>query len=216
MRNIFYVILLCLLANDVLSQSYKFELAAEAGPGFGYVWGKGSNSIKNQKPILSYIVGIGLRFNAPKFFGLHTGVYVERKGFVVPIAFTNKDKNDVIYKYQSQYNYVTIPILCNLSFGKKIKGYLNLGGYVGALFRSHIFLKELDISHVNPGGYQYVDAGIASGLGLKLPIKRWLIGLEARNNTGFIKVVKNTDPKDAIKNTNTLFLVSVAYSFKPW
>jgi len=72
------------------------------------------------------------------------------------------------------------------------------------------------VDNVNPGGYQYVDAGVCAGLGLKVPYKRWQFSFEARNSTGFLKVVKNTEQKDAVFNTNTSLLVGAAYSFKQW
>jgi hypothetical protein len=205
--------LLCVL---VYAQRYKFELAAEAAPSFGLVYGSGAKQITRQLPVVGFETGIGLRANMPKVAGLYTGVYIERKGFVWAMNATNAEGKPTTYKYHCEYHYVKVPLMLNATVGKKVQFFLNAGGYVAALFRIHVYLKELNIDNVNPGGYQYVDAGICGGLGLKVPYKGWVFSFEARNSTGFLKVIKNTETKDAVFNTSTSALIGVAYSFKQW
>ncbi len=199
------------------AQRYKFELAIEAGPGFSYIYGDGATQLKKQNPLLGFSSGIGFRFNALKVVGVYTGIYVERKGFNWPIESMNSDGHPVIYSYKAEYHYVTIPVMLHAEVGKKVKFFVNAGGYVSALFRIHLNQKELHIDNVNPGGYQYVDAGFCGGVGIRVPVlKRLIFSLEMRNSTGFMKVVKNTEAKDAIHNTSTSFMLGIAYSFKPW
>lgn len=210
------IVVALLMHSSLHAQRYKFELAVEGGPSFGFVYGSGAKQITKQLPMIGFETGIGLRANMPKVAGLYTGIYVERKGFVWAMDATNTDGKPVTYKYQCEYNYVKVPLMVNARVGKKVQFFVNAGGYVAALFRIHVHLKELNIDNVNPGGYQYVDAGICAGIGLKVPYKRWMFTLEARNSTGFLKVVKNTETKDAVFNTNTTALVGIAYSFNRW
>lgn len=192
------------------------ELAAEGGPGFSYIYGAGAKQLKKQSPLLSYSTGIAVHINTPKVAGLYTGIYVERKGFDWPIAGATADGESKTLHYRAQYNYVTIPVMINATVGKRVQFFVNAGGYVSALFRIHIVQKELGINNINPGGYHYVDAGFSGGLGLRVPFANgFVFSLEARNSTGFLKVVKNTEKKDAFYNTNTAFMAGIAYSFKP-
>ncbi|HRG89528.1 MAG TPA: outer membrane beta-barrel protein [Chitinophagales bacterium] len=204
------------IATQAQTTRYRFELAAEGGPGFSYIYGAGAKQLKKQSPLLSYTTGLGLRYNTPKVAGIYTGVYIERKGFDWPIAGATADGKSKTLHYYAQYNYVTIPVMINATVGKKVQFFVNAGGYVSALFRIHTFQKELGINNVNPGGYQYVDAGFSGGVGLRVPFARgFVFSLEARNSTGFMKVIKNTERKDAFYNTNTTFIAGIAYSFKP-
>lgn len=207
---------LILLYTLTYAQRYKFELAAEGGPLFGLIYGPGAKQITRQLPMVGFETGLGLRANLPKVAGIYTGVYVERKGFVWAMNATDAEGKPATYKYQCEYHYVKIPLMINATVGKKVQFFVNAGGYVAALFRIHIHLKELRIDHVNPGGYQYVDAGICGGVGLKVPYKRWVFSLEARNSTGFLQVIKNTEAKDAFYNTSNSALVGVTYSFNRW
>jgi len=212
-----YTFLLFVLPVLLFAQRYQFELAPEVGPGFSYIYGAGAKQLQKQNPLLGFNAGIGLRLNTSKVAGIYTGVYIERKGFDWPISLTASDGKPATYHYKAMYHYVTIPVMLNATVGKKVQFFVNAGGYVSALFRIHIVQKEMQIDHVNPGGYQYVDAGFCGGIGLRIPvIQRLIFSLEARNNTGFMKVIKNTESKDAFYNTSTSFMVGIAYSFKPW
>ncbi len=106
--------------------------------------------------------------------------------------------------------------MLNVQVGSKAQFFINAGGYVAALFRIHLHLKEMKIDNVNPGGYQYVDAGFCGGAGVRIPFKRFVFSLEARNSTGFMKVIRNTEANDAIFNTNSSVLLGIAYSFRAW
>lgn len=199
------------------SQHYKFELAAEGGPGFSRVWGEGSKQIENQVALPSFQTGIGMRFATPKVIGFTTGVYVERKGFRIPIEVPVSDAESVTYQYNTHYNYATIPLMLGATMGNKVQFFVQAGGFVSALFRIHIFCEELDFDGINPSGYQYVDAGFSGGMGIKVPVKERLIfSVEARNTTGFRQIIKNTESADVIKNTNTTFLFGVGYAFRKW
>lgn len=215
MKQLPLFLLSLLFTTCMYGQTYPFEVAAEGGPAFSYVWGKGSRQIKNQKPMVGFQTGLAFRYHSPKVLGIKTGIYVERKGFVLPLETLNGEGKDVTYRYQSQYHYITVPLLLSATVGRRVQFFVNAGGYVSGMFRIHVFLKELKIDNVNPGGYQYVDAGFAGGMGLRVPLlqQRLVLALEARNQTGFLKVVKNTEAKDALHNTSTSFIFSVAYAF---
>lgn len=211
-----FVIAGLLLYYPLFGQRYKLELSAEGGPSFGLVYGAGAKQLEKQLPMIGFETGIGVRVHMPKVIGIYTGLFTERKGFVLGLNVVDAVGNAVTYKYNCEYHYVKIPLMINATLGKKVLFFVNAGGYVSALFRIHIYLKELGVDNVNPGGYQYVDAGICTGAGIKVPYKRWMFGLEGRNSTGFLKIIKNTEPRDAIFNTNTSVLLSVAYSFAQW
>jgi len=173
--------------------------------------------LQKQNPLLGYSTGIGFRFNTPKIAGIYTGIYVERKGFEWPIPSLSSEGKSTILNYKALYHYITVPVMLNVTVGKKVQFFVNAGGYISALFRIHLQQKDLGIDNVNPGGYHYLDAGFCGGIGFRVPvIKRLIFSLEARNSTGFLKVVKNTESKDAFYNTSTSFMVSLSYSFKPW
>ncbi|MDZ4845739.1 MAG: outer membrane beta-barrel protein [Chitinophagales bacterium] len=173
--------------------------------------------MERQLSLPSFQTGIAMRFNTPKIVGFSTGIYVERKGFRIPVEMPVSDAQTLTYYYCTHYNYVTIPLMLNATVGHKAQFFVQAGGFVSVLFRIHVFCEELDFDGTNPGGYQYVDAGFAGGVGLKVPVKeRLILSLEARNTTGFRQIIKNTESKDAINNTNTTFLIGIGYAFRQW
>jgi hypothetical protein len=218
--KLFYTIAiatLCICFKPAVAQRYAFELAVEGGPGFANIYGPAAKQIKNQQSLLAYQAGIGLRFNTPKVVGIYTGIYVTRKGFDWPLKTTSRRDEEVTYHYKLMYNYVTVPVMVNITVGKKVQFFINAGGYVSGLFKIHLQQKELGLNYVNPGGYQYVDAGFCGGLGLRVPVlKRLIISLEACNSTGFLTVTKKPLKDEAFYNTSTCVMVGLAYSFKPW
>jgi hypothetical protein len=202
---------------EAKSQTNKYEVGAYGGAGFSYIYGKGAKQLKKQNPLLGYSAGVGITFNMPKVAGIHIGVITEQKGFEWPIETMNGDGKPITYSYKARYHYVSFPVNLRLSAGKKVQFFASMGGYVSVLFRIRLLQKELMIDHVNPSGYQYADAGFCGGVGLRFNfIKHFSISIEARNSTGFMKVIKNTEPKDAIFNTSTSFIAGIAYCFKPW
>ena len=90
----FIILAATFIIQSLHAQSYQFELSAVAGPGFARIWGMpAKNELKEQKNLVSFYTGIGLQFNAPNFFTICTGVFVERKGFVLPLKGIDKNGN---------------------------------------------------------------------------------------------------------------------------
>lgn len=214
LHSFFTFIFAIAMLVEAKSQTNKYEVGAYGGAGFSYIYGKGAKQLKKQNPLLGYSAGVGITFNMPKIVGIHIGVVTEQKGFEWPIETVNGDGKPIEYNYKARYHYVSFPVMLRLAVGRNVQFFASVGGYVSVLFRIRLLQKELMVDHVNPSGYQYADAGFCGGLGLRFNfIKQLSFSLEVRNSTGFMKVIKNTEPKDAIFNISTAFIVGVAYGF---
>jgi hypothetical protein len=70
------------------------------------------------------------------------------------------------YPSNFKFNYLTIPIMANLHFGKTRNWYLNLGPYMGILLNAKTTTNNIDLTNYINGP----EAGLAAGIGLKFPI----------------------------------------------
>jgi hypothetical protein len=213
--------ILCALTLCLNAQHYlpKFEIGIQAGPGVSFMRGPG---IKKQKdmglefhPALSFAAGVTLQGNLKKVLGFRTGVMVERRGFYIPLTSANSEGEPITLKYITQYHYINVPLLLQLHTGARTAFTVQMGGYVGGLFRSNVILKGSDAPMTNPGGYYYFDGGVTAGIGLRIPIKQILIlTLEARENVGLTRVIRNTDKADRMYNNNVVVMLGIGFGTK--
>lgn len=218
----FLLSLLCLCSTIGFSQHYlpPFEIGVQGGPGFSIVYGKGVEKQKKTgldfKPSLSFAAGLTLQGNLKKFLGFRTGVMVERRGFYIPLTSSDVNGNAVKLNFVTQYHYVNIPMLLQFHTGSRTAFTLQAGGYVGALFRSRVFVQNRnDMNTVNPGGYYYFDGGVTLGMGLRVPVKKRVIfSLEVRNNLGLTRIIRNTENEDRMYNDNLTVMLGIAFATK--
>ena len=205
-------------------ESY-FEFGVEGGPALTTTWGYTYNTQMEG----NYMVGSWVRYSITKWFGIHSGVYIERGGSKLDVIFTDQLGNktgDGNVKFM--YDYLTCPIMwrfdpINTNFNLNI----SLGGFVSYMFAAHSVLSPFPPgtpNDPNPGkettydesmNFQKINAGIAAGVGLDYNFDfGFKTGFEVRDQLGLVHMSMNPETPTFSYRTNSLqFLFRVGYRF---
>ncbi|MDR2970481.1 MAG: PorT family protein [Bacteroidales bacterium] len=204
-------------------QENKFDIGVECAPSLIFM--RGNDMIKNyHKPTIGFSAGIFFQYNFPKIFSLRTNIAYERKGSVLKdmkdIQITTVDQPSEFVgraTIHTNYDYLTFPILVRATFGKKVNFFVNVGPYFGCLIKQTtvVKIKESKISQTyeETSYFKRFDIGIATGLGLSVPIKtNFAFSFEVRNNLGLYNVSKIPVANNGtIKTNSTNFLLGFTY-----
>lgn len=212
------IFLFILITTSIRAQVNKFDLGFEGGPNVSKIKGNKTSSLKYE-PIIYGSFALTFQYNLPKLFSIRAAIGYERKGHQMQMQVT--DENGTFIEntiFQSQFNYITLPILARFSFGKNIKFFLNIGAYGGFLFKEVDRIGETEhfkaIDQTNTKNFKQFDYGLAGGFGLSVPMKsRWNVSLELRNNFGLenISSVPLFNNGQVITNTTNILL---GFSYK--
>ncbi|MGV3612520.1 MAG: porin family protein [Fluviicola sp.] len=213
------------------AQNSMFDLGLEAGLNraqFLTDYDNGTNNVYSSKfsGAISPSVGVNFQVNTKRFFSFKTGISFDRKVYIMKstgnqIGSTYK-RRDV-----NTFDYVSLPLLGKLTFGKKVQFFMNVGVYFAHLVDQKI-LTEASSSDISEGQIYYSDVsfnestidrykrhdfGLIGGLGIGIPIKKhWYISLEAREVIGFTTLDNSTKySAPPTKNANFSMLLGVAY-----
>ncbi len=123
--------------------------------------------------------GFVFRYNGHKVCGLQVELNYMQRGW-----------HETRTGYQRQIDYLELPFLTHLSFGRRFKGFVNLGPQIGYALREKHENLPSDMTNLFPTA-QYLsidnrfDWGIAGGLGMLYNSKAGVYQLEARFNYSF-------------------------------
>ena len=215
-KSIFFGLLLQTVLGTTYGQTNKFDVGAEGGPSLIFL--RGNNLIdKNHKPAMGFSGGLFFQYNFKKVVSLRTSIAFERKGSVFTEQSTDINGNPLgEINTNTNFDYLTFPILLRATFGKKVQYFINAGPYFGYLIKQTSVSKGNNIPTTTIDNTlldKRFDLGISAGLGLSLPIKtKFAFSFEARNNLGLynisdIPVVNN----EALKTNSTNFLLGFTY-----
>ena len=221
----------------VLSAFYFSNLNAQImiGPKLGLNLASWSNvTLSNgdkKVPVMGINIGGVCNFSVNKMFSLQPELLYSGKG--------NNIKNGSYYD-KEYINYLEIPILAKVSFGKDdFKGFVNLGPYFGYLMGGKDKWNTPVVMGVGGSGSQSIDftktttdnldgtsyteqqnrldIGLALGAGVIYKLGPGSLMGELRYNVGFSHMTKygGTLPSgfDKDKNQNRVFAISVGYLF---
>ncbi len=109
-----------------------------------------------------------------------------------------------------ELDYLTIPVMANLHFGRKRNWYLNLGLYTGFLVNA-----ELD-GEDTKDFFNNVDIGLALGIGVKFPISdKAKLFIEYDGQSGFIDIVEKSENNGSsleLRNGRSAFNIGVLFT----
>lgn len=221
MRRFLIIFSLISIGNhsNLNAQNSMFDLGLEGGPNLSTMLVNSSHPLFdfNPNPAIYGSGGFIFQYNFKNFLSLKTGFSYQRKGYQIN-GTTLVDNNGNISgngKTNSRFDYLTFPVLVKASFGKKVSFFVNAGPYAGYLLaktdrmkinKQETIYKE-DLNH---SGFNRWDFGIASGVGVAIPIRTyWVISVEARNYSGLMDIADASVTKWF---TNTTDLrIGVAY-----
>ncbi len=175
--------------------------------------------------------GISLQFSFGKNISFISGSWYERKGYNLQYAgyypaiyyVAPNDQPSTQMNSDLQLDYLTIPLLMNISMGKKIQSHINFGLYY-SLLQNAFAIGERTNSYQHDNGYQVTkeyfnqsqdllfknyDKGFILGYRLTFPLFTWA-GVFASVNKSF----GTTNIIDGDENVKTTYPFIVRESFK--
>jgi len=200
-------------------QVNKFDFGIEGGPSLASL--RGNDFIKDfNDPTIGFSCGLTFQYNFQKLISIRTNIAFERKGSKSKIRATAIAGNPVgEITTHSNFDYLTLPILARLTFGNKVKFFVNVGPYLGYLIKQTYVtdaINEFPKSKTdNTSNFKRIDLGLTTGLGAGLPLNdKLLITLEIRNNLGLYNISSLPVANDGtIKTNSTNLMFGIAYKF---
>jgi len=215
-KSIVLGLLILTVWETTYGQTNKFDIGVEGSPSLTFL--RGNDFIdNNHKPTIGFLGGLFFQYNFKKVVSLRTNIAFERKGSILSSQTTDINGNPLgEITINTNFDYLTFPILVRATFGKKVQYFINVGPYFGYLIKQTFVSKGDNIPTTtsdNTSLDKRFDIGISTGLGLSVPIKtKFAFSFEVRNNLGLYNVsavpVANNG---AIKTNSTNFLLGFTY-----
>ena len=171
-----------------------------------------------QNGLLGYAGGITVRYISEKYFAMICGAQIE-------LNYTQRGWKELIENNEDTYsrtmNYLEVPFLAHLAFGKDrgMQFFLNLGPQVAFLLSE----SENKSNPFNPEGRtseQYgkmaenkFDYGIVGGAGLELKTKAGNFLLEGRYYFALSDIYKSTKKDYFSRSAHSIILGRITYLF---
>lgn len=190
MKKLFFTAILALGLSSISLGQEKGDVE------FGVNVGLNSSSITDGYFAANSRTGFNIGFAADYFFSDRWSIkgkfIYDQKGWNDSFY---KDKLGNIYKTDVALNYLTIPVMANWHFGKKRNWYLNFGPYVGFILNANETATDFDIKE----NFNTTDAGLALGIGVKIPVSNKLkISLEYEEQAGIIDLFKDNTTQNIL------------------
>lgn len=224
-KTIFLLPALLLLSSLCFCQTTplnKIELGAEGGGNISsqYAVPRGRSLYTSG---IGFSAGFSFQYNFSKLLSLRTGIAFQR---MVLHSKYNPRYYDEYWNYignSKPYEHIDrliLPVLCRVSFGHRLKFFINAGPYIGLLLQDKYF------DYVNENGQQFsfvlhnsekLSLGVSAGIGLAFAVNRqFAISLEARDNFELSEVkayFKKQDDNMITAINSVGLLIGVSYCF---
>lgn len=224
MKNFLYgilVLLLCAISADAQTHfTSRVDIGVRGGVTLSEVMFKPSIT---QKFGLAQTYGVTFRYSEENHFGLIAEVNFVQRGWAEKFE-------DLPYKYQRTLNYIEVPVMSHIYFGRRGKFFFNAGPEVAYYLGDKI---NCNFDYENPGALpgfndknrrteqltlqvsQKLDFGIVAGLGGEFSInKRNSLAVEARLYYGIGNVMPS-GRQDTFSVSNQLSIaVTAGYWFR--
>lgn len=176
-----------------------------------------------QKMVPGTMAGVSVRYTEEKYFGLIGELNVEQRGW-------KEDFEGYTFEYERRLTYIQMPIMTHIYFGKKVKGFVNLGPSFGYMLGSTV---KANFDYRNPAEVEgfpvrnrsveqmsmevgnRLDYGITGGLGMEFVIKgRHAIQLEGRYYFGIGNIFPDSK-KDTFSASRGMSVeIMLSYMFR--
>lgn len=179
----------------------------------------------NQKMHGGITMGATVRYTCEKYFSMICAIQGELN--FAQLGWTEDIKNgDLSGTYKRDANYIQMPILVNLGFGKEkggVKGYLLAGPHIGYCFsektstsgewdESNLLVRQVTL-HDTPIQKKF-DYGLTLGLGMEVSTKNGHhFTLEGRYGISLSNIFNNSKQDTFSRSANNVITVKVAYLF---
>lgn len=215
-KSLFLGLFFIAVGVTTFGQNNKFDIGVDGSPTLSFL--RGNDIIDNShKSTISFAGGLFFQYNFKKIISLRTNIFFERKGSIFTSQANDINGNPLgEITTNTNFDYLTFPVLVRATFGKKVQYFVNAGPYFGYLIKQTLVSKGANVPTTrrdNTSLDKRFDIGISTGLGLSVPIKsKFALSIEVRNNLGLynvsaVPVVNN----GTIKTNSTNFLLGFTY-----
>lgn len=172
-----------------------------------------------QNNLMGFTGGITARYISEKYFSMICGIQLE-------LNYSQHGWEEALEDYEDTYsrtmNYIEIPMLAHIAFGKEQRGlrfFINAGPQIGfMLSESESYSEIWDPSHRIKEQYgkmvdKKFDYGIVGGAGVELRTKAGSFLLEGRYYFGLADFYNNTKKDYFSKSAHTAIQAKITYLF---
>lgn len=217
--KIIIISLLVIVASSTFAQK-RIKREVHIGVKGGTTWSTLSISpnIRDQYT-LGYTGGVALRYIEERFFGFIVELNLTQHGWGEEFA-----NDDAAYKYTRTTNYLEIPFLTHIYFGKKnFRFFFNLGPQIGYCIgestntnfdpNTTIFSEYRETEQYYKSVEQKFDYGLVGGGGIEFRIKQSSFMLESRYYFGLSDIFNNSSADYFSVSSNQQIQLSLSYMF---
>lgn len=170
---------------------------------FGLSFGPGYTTTKQPDALpepakIGFYVDLNYQYRINRFFKLQSGLAYETKGSNAGNPFwctVGEDENP--YNVHFDYQYLTLPLLANLQFGRQVQFNTYLGGYLSYMIQANARaddnIRNNYILSVAENHNEY-DWGMIWGIGIQVNLTEKIsVPLDFKNHIGLQNVSKGVD-----------------------
>jgi opacity protein-like surface antigen len=195
MRKIFAAILtLSGLYTSCFAQTKTgVEFGLNAGYNIAYVQETGFAESSDVSS--GFNLGASAEYRYSDRWGIKAKVIYDQKGW--GNGFLIADDGSEIDRTNFQLNYITIPVMATLHFGRLRNWYLSFGPYAGFLLSASESSSGADVKSV----FNSTDYGIAVGIGVKFPVSdKMKLFIEDDGQAGINNIFKSNSDNASLEN----------------
>lgn len=212
--------LTCLTATAQTHYSSQVSIGAKAGADFSRVF---FNPGVKQSLLTGAVAGITVRYIEENHFGLIAELNFEQRGW-------KENFEGAPYNYSRTVNYMQIPFLAHIYFGRRGRFFFNAGPEIGFMIGSSVKsnfdpwhidqLPDFPINHKNTKEMtmdvnQKIDFGISAGLGGEFfANSRHSLYLEGRFYYGLGNILKSGRQENFNASNSMSVMVTLGYWFR--
>lgn len=207
MKRLFYTIVLWLGLLPVFAQQKDFTTEAV----IGVRGGVNCTSISFMPEIeqdlsLHPDFGVMARYVSEKLLGIQGEINFSQRGW--------KENTGDSYSYSHTLNYIEVPVLAHIYFGKSARFFVNLGPEISYLLSessnsSSLPSPDPNIQHANAD--KKFEYGICAGGGFEHCIKKFRYAIEGRYYFGLGDIFKNGTNSEIERSSNRIISVNLIF-----
>ncbi|MES2426195.1 MAG: porin family protein [Bacteroidota bacterium] len=141
----------------------KNEFGIDIGYNGAYLMA--NNSYESTDVASGFNIGLSVDHYFSRTWSLKVKAIYDQKGWANGYIINN-DNNTTINGVDFKLNYITVPVMANLHFGRTKNWYFDFGPYIGFLTEAHANYQNLDVTDM----VNSTDGGLAMGIGVKIPL----------------------------------------------
>lgn len=166
MKKIFTTLLIVLGIYTAASAQTKSNVEFGVDVGYNGSYVVDSYSGASSSWVSGFNVGVSADYFFNRQWSLKVKAIYDQKGW--GDGYYTDYSGNTIYGINYKLNYITVPVLAGLHFGRTGNVYLNFGPYIGFLLNASDNIGETNLKQ----DFNSVDGGVDVGIGFQIPVAR--------------------------------------------